>query len=74
MLTAYLARRTVALAARGVLAVAPGGGQRRARRNAWAAMSDAGARARGRREAEAALALAQARAAQPATTGAALAR
>ena len=41
----------------------PHGGQRSARRNAWAAMSEGSARARGRREADAAMDLAVVRAA-----------
>jgi hypothetical protein len=38
-----------------VLAVLPHGGQRSARRNAWASMSSDAVRARGRREADAAM-------------------
>jgi hypothetical protein len=44
------------------LAVMPHGGQRSARRNAWASMSSDAARARNRREADAALQRAQVRA------------
>jgi hypothetical protein len=44
-----------------VLTVVPGGGQRTARRNAWAGMSAGTARARARREADAAVAAAQQR-------------
>ncbi len=44
-----------------VLTALPGGGQRTARRNAWAGMSGDAARSRSRREAEAALAAAGAR-------------
>jgi hypothetical protein len=44
-----------------VLTALPGGGQRTARRNAWAGMSGDAARSRARREAEAALAAAGAR-------------
>jgi hypothetical protein len=45
-----------------VLTLAPHGGQRVARRNAWAAMSTDSARARARREADAAMAIAHHRA------------
>jgi hypothetical protein len=41
-----------------LLTALPGGGQRTARRNAWAGMSADAARSRARREAEAALAVA----------------
>ena len=41
-----------------LLALAPHGGQRVARRNAWASMSTDSARARARREADAAMAVA----------------
>jgi hypothetical protein len=44
------------------LAVLPHGGQRSARRNAWASMSTDASRARGRREADAAMERAQLRA------------
>lgn len=47
----------------------PGGGQRTARRNAWAAMSADAARARARREAGAALAAAARAAEHRAGTG-----
>ena len=43
------------------MTVLPHGGQRSARRNAWAAMSEGSARARARREADAAMSLAVAR-------------
>lgn len=46
---------------RAVLTALPHGGQRVARRNAWASMSADAAMARARREAEAALALVQPR-------------
>lgn len=45
------------------LALLPHGGQRSARRNAWASMSSDAARARSRREAEEVMGLAAARAA-----------
>lgn len=41
-----------------LLTVLPAGGQRVARRNAWASLSDCSARSRGRRDAEAAMAVA----------------
>lgn len=41
-----------------LLALAPSGGQRTARRNAWAAMSSDAVRARTRREADAAMTVA----------------
>ena len=47
----------------------PLGGQRTARRNAWAGMSDDAARSRARRAAEAALESARARAASGTRTG-----
>jgi hypothetical protein len=49
-----------------VLAVLPHGGQRSARRNAWASMSQDAVTARGRREADAAMQRAVAMAAHPA--------
>jgi hypothetical protein len=48
-------RRPGRLALALLAAVDPAGGQSRARRNAWAGMSEAAARSRARREAEAAL-------------------
>ena len=48
----------------------PDGGQRTARRNAWAAMSEDAARARARRDARAALTAAARRAQQASSTGA----
>ena len=47
----------------------PAGGQRTARRNAWAGMSADAARARARREAEAAVAAAARRSTPPVRTG-----
>ena len=52
-----------------LLAALPGGGQRTARRNAWAAMSADAVRARGRREADAAMARASAPAQRSSGTG-----
>ena len=62
--------RTASLTTTVLLAALPHGGQRTARRNAWASMSTDATRARGRREADAALAQsacrAQARSVRPA--------
>ncbi|MCW2667057.1 MAG: hypothetical protein JWN57_2019 [Frankiales bacterium] len=44
-----------------VLTVLPHGGQRTARRNAWASMSEGAVRARGRRDADTAMLVAQQR-------------
>jgi hypothetical protein len=52
-----------------ILSALPAGGQRAARRNAWAAMSAGSARARGRREADAAMAAALLRAERRSRTG-----
>ena len=52
-----------------ILTAGPHGGQRTARRNAWAGMSDDAGRARARRDAEQALDAAAWRAAQRASTG-----
>ncbi|HVM26313.1 MAG TPA: hypothetical protein VM433_01400 [Mycobacteriales bacterium] len=58
-LTGRAGRSTASQILRGVvLVVAPHGGQRTSRRNAWASMSSDAARARSRREAAVALALA----------------
>ena len=57
-----------------VMAVVPHGGQRSARRNAWASMSSDAVRARARREADLALSRAQARAASLAAHPASQAR
>ena len=51
-----------------VLSVIPHGGQRSARRNAWASMSSDAVRARGRREADAAMDYALAVALHPAAS------
>ncbi len=52
-----------------LLTALPGGGQRTARRNAWAGMSADAARSRARREADAALAVAVRAARHRAGTG-----
>ena len=51
----HTVRRTTSQLQALALAVVPHGGQRTARQNAWASMSQGAVRARGRREAEAAL-------------------
>ena len=51
-----------------VVAVLPHGGQRSARRNAWASMSEDNLRARARREADAAMSLAASMSRHPATS------
>jgi hypothetical protein len=50
------------------LMLLPHGGQRSARKNAWASMSEGSARARGRREADAAMARAVAMSLHPAAS------
>ncbi len=50
------------------LALVPHGGQRSARRNAWAAMSEGNTRARARREADAAMSRAVSMAQHPAAS------
>jgi hypothetical protein len=61
--------RTASNAQSLVLAVLPHGGQRSARRNAWASMSQDAVRARARREADTAMSRAVNRAASPGLHG-----
>ncbi len=58
----YTVTRTALSVQSLVLALVPHGGQRSARRNAWASMSSDAVRARARRDAELAMSRAQARA------------